>query len=143
MVPFVAPAGALLYYESPPNRYGRPMTADPRAALSTLVSALERHLEAAASRRGENDPSVVAAYRDLADAFEDYDDALMDTYGEVTPLEVYTGDDDEEPDEDEDLEDEDAEGLAEDLHDEDDDERYIGLSGDDTDDLDFEDSDKS
>ncbi|MBB2891587.1 hypothetical protein [Flexivirga oryzae] len=124
------------------------MTADPRAALSALVSALERHLEAAASRRSENDPAVVAAYRDLADAFEDYDDALMDTYGEVTPLEVYTGDDDDEPDEDEDIEDEsdedeDAEDLAEDLRDEDDDERYIGLSGDDTDDLDFEDSDRT
>lgn len=118
------------------------MTADPRAALSALVSALERHLEAAASRRGENDPSVVAAYRDLADAFEDYDDALMDTYGEVTPLEVYTGDeDDDEPDEDDDLEDD--EDLEDDLDDEDDEERYVGLSGDDTDDLDFEESDKS
>lgn len=110
------------------------MTAEPRAALSALVSALERHLEAAASRRGENDPTVVAAYRDLADAFEDYDDVLMDTYGEVTPLEVYTGDDDE-PDEDEDLEDE-----EDSLDDEDeDDEHYVGLSGDDTDDLDYDD----
>ncbi|RNI24859.1 hypothetical protein [Flexivirga caeni] len=107
------------------------MTAEPRAALSVLVSALERHLEAAASRRSENDPVVVAAYRDVADAFEDYDDALMDAYGEVTPLEVYTGDEDEEND---DLEGDDLEG--------DEDERYIGLSGDDTDDLDFEDSEK-
>lgn len=114
------------------------MTAEPRAALSALVSALERHLEAAASRRGENDPSVVAAYRDLADAFEDYDDALMDTYGEVTPLEVYTGDDDDdEPEDDSD----DGDELEDDL-DEEDDERYIGLSGDDTDDLDFEESDR-
>jgi len=101
---------------------------------------LERHLEAAASRRSENDPSVVAAYRDLADAFEDYDDALMDTYGEVTPLEVYTGDEDE-PDEDDDLEDD--EELEEDLDDEDDEERYVGLSGDDTDDLDFEEADRT
>lgn len=109
------------------------MTAEPRAALSALVSALERHLEAAASRRSENDPSVVAAYRDLADAFEDYDDALMDTYGEVTPLEVYVGDDDEEDDD----EDTDGDDLEDEL--EDDDDRYIGLSGDDTDDLDYED----
>ena len=106
------------------------MTAEPRAALSALVGALERHLEAAASRRSENDPTVVAAYRDLADAFEDYDDALMDTYGEVTPLEVYTGDEDDEEDEE-----------VDDLEDGDDDEdQYVGLSGDDTDDLDYEDS---
>lgn len=122
------------------------MTAEPRAALSALVSALERHLEAAASRRSENDPSVVAAYRDLADAFEDYDDSLMDTYGEVTPLEVYVGDDDDD-EEDDDLEgdEEDIEAdpaAGDELDDDDPDERYIGLAGDDTDELDYEDSDK-
>lgn len=79
------------------------MTADARAALASLVAALERHLEASASRRGENDPTVLAAYQDLADAFETYDDALLDAYGEVTPLEVYA---------DEDAEDEDAESLG-------------------------------
>jgi hypothetical protein len=101
---------------------------------------LERHLEAAASRRGENDPVVVAAYRDLADAFEDYDDALMETYGEVTPLEVYTGDDDEDEDEEVDLDDDDLED--DDLEDDDADGRYIGLSADETDELDFEDSER-
>ena len=65
------------------------MTADPRAALATLVSALERHLEAAGSKRGENDPVVFAAYQDVAEAFDVYDDALLDAYDEVTPLEVY------------------------------------------------------
>ncbi len=111
------------------------MTADPRAALSTLVSALERHLEAAASRRGENDPTVVAAYRDLADAFEAYDDVLLDAYGEVTPLEVYGGDDDEAEDEDDYDEGED-EGDFDD--DEDDDTpQYLGLS-DDADDLEYD-----
>ena len=65
------------------------MTADPRAALATLVSALERHLEAAGSKRGENDPVVFAAYQDVAEAFDAYDDALLDAYDEVTPLEVY------------------------------------------------------
>lgn len=75
------------------------MTADPRTALSTLVTALERHLEAAAARRGENDPTVIAAYRDIADAFDAYDDALLDAYGEVTPLDIYDGDDDDEDDE--------------------------------------------
>ncbi len=65
------------------------MSADPRAALATLVSALERHLEAAGSKRGENDPVVFAAYQDVAEAFDAYDDALLDAYDEVTPLEVY------------------------------------------------------
>lgn len=74
------------------------MTADPRTALSTLVTALERHLEAAAARRGENDPTVIAAYRDIADAFDAYDDALLDAYGEVTPLEIYDGDDEDDED---------------------------------------------
>lgn len=71
------------------------MPTDPRAALTALVAALERHLEAAAARRGENDPVVLGAYRALADAFEDYDDALLDAFDEVTPLEVFHGDDEE------------------------------------------------
>ena len=75
---------------------------DPRAALATLVAALERHLEAAAGRHGENDPVVVAAYQHLAEAFEDYDDALLDAYDEVTPLEVFRGEDEDLEDEDED-----------------------------------------
>jgi hypothetical protein len=77
------------------------MTADPRAALATLTASLERHLEASASRRGENDPTVVAAYQAVAEAFDLYDDALLEAYGEVTPLEIYSGED-EEGDEDED-----------------------------------------
>ena len=101
------------------------MTADPRAALTALVGALERHLEAAASRRGENDPTVTAAYRDLADAFEAYDDVLLDVYGEVTPLEVYSGDDDDDEDELDDEEFDDDE--------DDDSSRYLGLSDDDDD----------
>ena len=81
------------------------MTADPRAALATLVSALERHLEAAGSKRGENDPVVFAAYQDVAEAFDAYDDALLDAYDEVTPLEVYH--EDAEDDDADDLEDDD------------------------------------
>ena len=77
------------------------MTTDPRAALTALVAALERHLEAAAARRGENDPVVLAAYKALAEAFEDYDDALLDAFDEVTPLEVFHGEEDEDYDEDE------------------------------------------
>ncbi|HEY7721794.1 MAG TPA: primosomal protein [Pedococcus sp.] len=83
------------------------MTADPRAALATLMSAFERHLEASASKRGEDDPTVLAAYEDLADAFETYDEALLAAYGEMTPLEIYDDSDDEEID---DHSDEDGDG---------------------------------
>ena len=76
------------------------MKADPRAALAILTASLERHLEAPASRRGENDPTVVAAYQAVADAFDLYDDALLEAYGEVTPLEIYSGDGDEDVDDD-------------------------------------------
>ena len=85
------------------------MSADPRAALTQLVAALERHLEASSTRHGEDDPTVVAAYEDLADAFEEYDGALYDAYGEMTPLDIYTGDDsgDDDDDDDDDQEDDD------------------------------------
>jgi len=85
--------------------YFRLMSADPRAALATFVSALERHLEAASSRRGENDPAVVAAYQDVAEAFDRYEDALMDAFEEVTPLEIYSDDDDFDDDDDDEFED--------------------------------------
>lgn len=100
------------------------MTVDPRSALSSLVTALERHLEAAAGRRGENDPTVVAAYRDVADAFDSYDDALMDAYGEVTPLEVYSGDEDDLDEDEDDLDFDD---------DEEEDSEYAGLGDEDYD----------
>jgi hypothetical protein len=113
------------------------MTVDPRAALANLSATLERHLEASAQRRGENDPSVVAAFQDVADAFELYDDALLEAYGEVTPLEIYYGDDDEEdPDEVDDTDDEDPDELVDtdeddpdelDDTDDEDDGVYLGL----------------
>lgn len=106
------------------------MSADPRAALAAFVSALERHLEAASSRRGENDPAVVAAYQDVAEAFDRYEDALMDAYEEVTPLEVYSEEDDED-DEDFDADDaddeDDEDDEEEDFDDEDEAEPYVGL----------------
>ncbi|WP_270887998.1 hypothetical protein [Pedococcus sp. 5OH_020] len=80
------------------------MTADPRGALANLFTAFERHLEASASKRGEEDPTVIAAYDDLADAFATYDEALLQAYGEMTPLDIYDGEDEDE-DEDEELDD--------------------------------------
>ena len=108
------------------------MSADPRAALSQLVAAFERHLEASSTRHGDDDPTVVAAYEDLADAFEAYDGALYDAYGEMTPLDIYSGDD-EGPDDDDD--DEGREGGEDELDDHDDEDGdgarlYSGLDDD-------------
>ena len=103
------------------------MTLDPRAALSSFVAALETHLETAAVSRGDDDPAVVEAYERVAEAFAAYDDALMDAYGEVTPLEVY---DEELVDDDDDDDDDDGENDDVDLDDddeEDDGEPYLGL----------------
>ncbi|WP_043445349.1 hypothetical protein [Arthrobacter sp. L77] len=80
------------------------MSIDPRVALQSLVTALEEHLAASASRRREDDPAVEAAYVGIADAFEVYEEALYDAFGEITPLEIY-----EEADEDDEDDDEDAE----------------------------------
>jgi hypothetical protein len=91
------------------------MTADPRGALADLVAAFERHLEASASKRGEDDPTVIAAYDDLADAFASYDDVLLQAYGEMTPLDIYDGDDEDEDEDDEELDDhsdEDGDGAV-------------------------------
>jgi hypothetical protein len=79
------------------------MTTDPRAALDRLIGALEAHLDAARSRRGEADPVVVAAYQNLADSFEAYDEALYVAFDEVTPFVLY---DDSEDDLEDDFDDE-------------------------------------
>lgn len=105
------------------------MTADPRAALAILTASLERHLEACSSRRGENDPTVVAAYQDVADAFDLYDDALLEAFGEVTPLVIYNGDEDE----DDELDDEDEDELDDHSDDDGDAGVYLGLDDSDYD----------
>ncbi|MGV0110968.1 MULTISPECIES: hypothetical protein [unclassified Arthrobacter] len=78
------------------------MSIDPRVALQSLVTALEEHLAASASRRREDDPAVEAAYLGIADAFEVYEEALYDAFGEVTPLEIYEESDDDDDNEDND-----------------------------------------
>ena len=107
-----------------PTRYGQGMSSDPRAALSAFVAALEAHLELSAVRRGDNDPAVIAAYQKVADAFVAYDDALLDAFGEVTPLDIYSEDDDELDDEelDDDAEDDESDDDEGDDDDESDDE---------------------
>jgi hypothetical protein len=87
------------------------MSIDPRVALSSLTTALEEHLIAASNRRGDGDPSVEAAFFAVADAFEVYEDALYESYNEVTPLQVFDDEDDE--DEDTEADDEDLEIVEE------------------------------
>jgi hypothetical protein len=84
-----------------------------RELAAALSAAIAEHLRAVESRRGESDPAVYAAYDRLRDAFLAYEDALYETYDEVTPFEVVS---DEEEDEDEEEEEEDGD---EDLEDED------------------------
>jgi hypothetical protein len=88
------------------------MSTDPRVALQALASALEEHLTAVASRRGAQDPSVEAAFFAIADAFEEYEDALYEAYGEVTPLELYEDNEEELEDDLEDGGGSDADGGA-------------------------------
>ena len=110
------------------------MTADPRAALALLVAALERHLEVAGARRNPDDPHVVAAALDLADAFDDYDEALFLATEVMTPLVVDADEEDDEDDDDDDEDDDDDdEGL--------DDEENGVYSGMGDDDLDYGDED--
>ena len=84
------------------------MTADPRAALALLVSALERHLEVATTRRDPDDPAVIGAAEALAEAFDNYDETLFAATEVATPLAVY-GDMDDEDDDDYDDDDDDDE----------------------------------
>ena len=65
--------------------YGRGMTVDPRSALESLVVALERHFEAATASRDPDHPMVIAAATDLAEAFDDYDEALYVATEVATP----------------------------------------------------------
>ena len=121
------------------------MTVDPRAALAQLVTALERHLEVASSRRDPDDPAVGSAAEALAVAFDDYDEALFVATDVATPLAVY-GDIEDDLDTDDDgsgvyagLDDEEIDFDDADDADDDDAENADDLDDDDADDLDDED----
>ena len=98
------------------------MTVDPRSALEQLIAALERHFEAANASRDPDHPMVMAAAQDLAEAFDDYDEALYEATEVATPLAIYGDDFDGHEDEDG------TEGRV-----------YAGLDSDDYDDDDDED----
>ena len=70
----------------------QPSVAEVRAAVAAVKAALDRHLEAVENRVGEDDPAVYEAFEALAAAAESYDELLYDTYDEVTPFEVPSGD---------------------------------------------------
>lgn len=112
------------------------MNTDPRSALAALIAALERHYEAAAASRGDDDPSLEAATEQLSTAFDTYDDALFDAYDVATPLVVFDGDDDFDDDDLDDLDD-----LDEDDDDFDDDDDDDDDYDDDDEDDDYEDDD--
>ncbi|MGP9536922.1 DNA primase [Brachybacterium sp. AOP43-C2-M15] len=106
------------------------MNSDPRSALAALIAALERHYEAAAASRGDDDPALDAATEQLSTAFDAYDDALFDAYDIATPLIVFDGDEDDDDEDDfddlDDFDDEDDEDF-------DDDEDDYDEEGDDSD----------
>lgn len=58
-----------------------------QAALEDLTEALDAHLHAVRRRVGEADPAVQAAYTQLRNAAERYDDLLFELTEEVTPWE--------------------------------------------------------
>ncbi len=63
------------------------MHEDPSVALQNFVSALERHLAVAATKRDGSDEALNKAYEQLEDAFLGYEEALQQTYGEYLPFE--------------------------------------------------------
>lgn len=86
------------------------MSTNPRAELANLVSALEEHLNSIVNSRGDHDASVDNAYVAIANAFERYEEALFEAYEEVTPLEVFI-EDDEDDDFDYDFEDDETDEV--------------------------------
>lgn len=96
---------------------------DPRVALNALTNALEEHLSASLNRRGDEDPSVESAFYNISDAFEAYEDALFAASGEVTPLDLYDEDDNEDDLDEDDDDEPDLDGDEEIYEDEDDDDR--------------------
>lgn len=71
------------------------MSDEAREALRVLHEALDEHLGALLSRRGETDTRVDDAYDTLAEAFERYEEALDVSYGETMPVVLEDSDDDD------------------------------------------------
>ena len=96
------------------------MSTDPSAALEDFLSSVREHFAASAHRTSDTDPRVEAAYMELADAFEIYEDSLYTAYGEVTPFELFDDVEDDREDGDDDYDDEDDDEDDVDFDDDDD-----------------------
>lgn len=59
-----------------------------RRLADRVVAALRAHLAAVEARAGEHDAAVIAAFQDLRDALQAYDEALFDVHDEVVPYDV-------------------------------------------------------
>jgi hypothetical protein len=94
------------------------MTADPRAALDRLIAALEAHFDAITTRRTDDDPRVDDAYDVVADAFDVYEDALAQVYGEVLPFVLEDDDDEDDDGDDDDRDDDDVDDDSDDADEE-------------------------
>ena len=75
-------------------------TKDPRAALTALIAALERHYDVIAATNGEDEDQLDVATERLSMAFENYDDALFDAYSVATPFIIFDDEDDDYDDDD-------------------------------------------
>lgn len=64
------------------------MHEDPRLALEKLKLALERHLDAAATKRLGDDQSIQQSYDAVEEAFLGYEEALAAAYDEYLPIEI-------------------------------------------------------
>jgi hypothetical protein len=64
------------------------MQDDVRAKLQQLVSALERHLEAAISSQGQQSETLDGAFFALEEAYLAYEETLDSQLGESLPFEL-------------------------------------------------------
>lgn len=68
------------------------MSTDPSYALQALIAHLEQHLAVVSQSRGSADTAIDTAFGSLADAFEDYEDALYEQYSELLPFTIPSDD---------------------------------------------------
>ncbi|MEH0057826.1 hypothetical protein QDX25_02880 [Auritidibacter ignavus] len=76
------------------------MSSDPRVELQSLVSALQEHMMAALNKDDSDTTTLESAEDALVEAFENYEDALYNVTGEVTPLDIFEDDDIDDDDDD-------------------------------------------
>ena len=62
------------------------MQEDAAVALRQFIAALERHLDACATKRAGSDQEIQEAYDQVASTFEKYEDLLESSYSEYLPI---------------------------------------------------------